>query len=337
MNRTASSRPIFDAFGVNGLKQEDYRRLMRAYESCTYLDTWQRVTAENFHRLHLARDPSCKNSPRPSLSQICCEWVYYELSTYVRRHRCVIAGAEGQLLRELLADDRYQAATEHFWNFPVDVKCIGIRDCGQQYWNSLDEIKQDLIKELTEFNADTLFLSLASGAKILCQEIATELKVKCFDLGALLLALTYSATPGYSIIRNSHNPYFFRVPLDAYIDCLMRAHPDLSMYTIVAKAQAQLCFDLLKKEPMNSFVPEIHDRRNFDPSPGNLQAYRVSKEKYHELFGSFLAETREGRQLDLAFRDWCADHGLGSKRDQARRFVRKAASRLKRVSARFQI
>jgi hypothetical protein len=335
-NDTPSAKPIFDAYSVNGLKQADYLRLIRAYESCSYLDTFERVpySAEHFHHLHLNRDPCGINSPRPSLSQIFYEWGYCELPSYVNRHRCVIAGAEGRLLEELLADSRYQAATTHFWNFPVGVKCVGIRNCGRQYWNHLEQINDDLVEELRSFKADTLFLSLASGAKILCHEIAASLGVRCFDLGALLLALTYSATPGNSVVRNSHNPYFFRVPLDAYMDCLMRAHPDLPNPALVAKAQAQLCFDLMKKEPMNSFVPEIRDRSNFDPNRVNLQNYRESKHHYVKLFGAFLTETHEGRELARAFREWCADHELGGNWVRTKRLMLRVASRLKRFGVR---
>jgi hypothetical protein len=331
---SGSSRPIFHAQSVNGLKEQDYPRLLHAYENCNYLDTFLRVpySAENYQRLRLNRSPLGINSPTPDLSQIFYEWGYCELAAYIKRHRCVFAGAEAPLLSELLADRRYQRATEPFWKFPVDVICVGVRDDGRNYWEALDDIKSDLMQVIREAAADTLFLSLASGAKILCQEIARELGIRCFDLGAISLALTYSATPGNSIARNSHNPFYFRVPLDVYIDCLTRAYPKLPMASLVAKAQAQLCLDLLRKEPMNSFVPEINQPSNFDPTPNNVEHFHESLRAYNARFGTFLRSTAVGRQLASEFRAWRIERGLGimGKMFTGKRYAVGIASRCKR-------
>jgi len=313
VRETASTSPIFNAFSVNGLKEGDYSRLQNAFERCNYLDTFERVpySAANFHRLRLKPNPHGTTSPHPDLSQIFYEWVYCELPHYVARHRCVIAGAEAPLLRELLADPRYHQSTNHFWSSSTYPTCVGIRNSGRGYWDLLSEIKTDLVKTLKAGQADTLFLSLASGAKILCQEIAEELGIRCFDLGAMLLGLTYSSTPGNCIVRNSHNPFFFRVPFDVYMDAFDRAYPDFSIYDLVAKAQAQLCLELLRKEIMYSFVPEIKDRRNFDQNPDNLFHFQASYECYRRRFGSVLTKTPKGRRLSADFEKWRRDHGLG--------------------------
>jgi hypothetical protein len=313
VRETASSSAIFDAFSVNGLREWDYSRLQNAFERCNYLDTFERVpySAANFHRLRLNLNPYGTTSPHPDLSQIFYEWVYCELPHYMDRHRCVIAGAEAPLLRELLADPRYHQSTNHFWSSSPYPTCVGIRNNGRGYWDLLSEIKTDLVKTLRASQADTLFLSLASGAKILCQEIAEEVGIRCFDLGAMLLGLTYSSTPGNSIVRNSHNPFFFRVPFDVYMDAFERAYPDFSIYDLVMKAQGQLCLELLRKEIMYSFVPEIKDSRNFDQSPENLWHFRTSYEHYRRRFGSFLTKTPKGRQLSANFEKWRRDHGLG--------------------------
>lgn len=331
---SGSLRPIFHAQGVTGLKLEDYPRLLHAYENCNYLDTFLRVplSAKLYPRLRLNRSSLGIDSPSADLSQIFYEWGYCELPEYVKRHRCVICGAEAPLLRELLADKRYQKVTEDFWHFPVDVTCVGVPNNGQNAYQALEKIKADLIRVIRETGADTLFLSLSSGAKILCHEIATELRIRCFDLGAILLALTYSATPGYSIARNSHNPFYFRVPFDAYMDCLARAYPDLPMASLVAKAQGQLCFDLLRKIPMDSFVPEVNEPGNFDPSPSNMELFHDSMREYYARFGAFLRDTAQGRQLESEFKQWGIERGWGirGKLFKGKRYARRAASQVKR-------
>jgi hypothetical protein len=328
-----STKSIFRAYSVNGLKAQDYPRLLRAYEDCNYLDTFLRVpySKDNYHRLRLIRHPLGVDSPSADLSQIFYEWAYCELPAYIKRHRCVFGGAEAPLLHELLLDPRYHKATAHYWNYPVELKCVGIRNNGGQYWEALDEIKRDLIEAVRESAADTLFLSLASGAKILCQEIARELRIRCFDLGAMSLALTFSATPGNSIARNSHSPFFFRVPFPVYMDCLVRAYPQLPTASVVAKGQAQLSFELLRKEPMNSFVPEIKQTSNFDPSATDMKNFYDSLQSYYERFGGFLRDTAEGHQLTTDFDSWCIERGLGirGKMLMGKRYIMGVAARSK--------
>ena len=308
---TVSTSAIFNAFSVNGLRESDYSRLLEAYERCGYLDTFERVpySAANLRRLRFKLNPSGAFSPNASLSQIFYEWVYCELPQYLRRHQCIVAGAEGPLLHELLKDQRYHEATGNFWPSSNLPKCIGIRDNGRDYWESLSDIKADLVKAVKDTSADTLFLSLASGAKILCQEIAEELQIRCFDFGAMLLGLTYSATPGTSIVRNSHNPFFFRVPFDVYVDALERAYPELSTRDLATKAQAQLCLELLRKDVMYSFVPE--DNCSFHPNSENMLHFRNSCESYRKRFQEFLAKTPEGKRLSSEFSKWCKERGLG--------------------------
>jgi FkbM family methyltransferase len=310
IRNTAST--LSEAYSINGLRAQDYSRLRDSFDRCSYLDTFERApySAENFHRLKLKQSPNQTRSPNADVSQIFYEWTFLELPEYVARHRCVIAGAEGPLLRELLADLRYVECVGHFRLNPANRICVGIRNNGRNYWDALPEIKNDLVSALKESGADTLFLSLASGAKILCQEISEDLGIRCFDFGAMLLGLTYSATPGNSVARNSHNPFFFRIPFDTYLDALQKANPDLSMCDLVTKAQAQLCHELLRKEVMYSFVPEIKDLRNFDPSAENLYHFRCSERQYYRRFGSFL-DSSEGRKLAENFDTWCRERGLG--------------------------
>jgi hypothetical protein len=207
------------------------------------------------------------------------------------------------------------------------------------YWNNLSEIKSDLVRSLLRCEADTLFLSLGTGAKILCQEISEELGIRCFDFGSMLRGLTYSATPGNSVSRASHNPFFFRVPLNIYIDALDSAFPNISRSDVAAKAQAQVYLELLQKEAMNSFVAEVRDPHSFDPNPENMHHFQLSKKHYQQRFATFLSQPGEGRQLSRSFDRWCMERGLGvrgfllSAWHSSRRALALAKSLLTRMSA----
>lgn len=310
VRKSASS--LKSAYSVNGLCGTDYARLQRVFERCSYLDTFERVphSRENFRHLKLASDPAQVRSPCPALSQIFYEWVFLEFPNYISRHRCVIAGAESLLLKELLRNPQYRSATGSYWQGADNVACVPVRNNGRDYWELLPEIKADLIVAIREQNADTLFLSLASGAKILCQEISEELCIRCFDLGALMLAMTYSATPGNSLARNSHNPFFHRVPFEVYMDALAKSAPGLSVHDLVVKAQAQLALELLRKEPMNSFVPEVSDHKSFHPTIENVRSFEAAERIYYSRFAAFLS-TDAGQQLTSQFNDWCITFGLG--------------------------
>jgi hypothetical protein len=295
------------------LKVEDYARLVDAFERCDYLDTFERVpySARNFHKLELHRDPHKERSPSPELSQIFFEWAYHELPAYVTRHRCLIVGAEAPLLSALLADHRYNASIGWFWPSDARPICARVRDDGRAYWENLAAIKVDLETAVKANGIDTLFVALSFGAKILCQEVSEALHIRCFDIGSVLRALTYSATPGHSVRRASHHPFYFRVPLDVFLDALEKAQPDLTTAELVVKAHAQLCFELMRKDVLDSFVPEIADAASFDPSDSNMRHFRESLRIYYSRFGTFLNEDAEGQRLAREFRKWARERGLG--------------------------
>jgi hypothetical protein len=79
----------------------------------------------------------------------------------------------------------------------------------------------------------------------------------------------------------------------------------------VTKAQAQLCFELLRKEVMYSFVPEIRDDGSFDPNAENMLHFKASYKDYQKRFRRFLTETPEGKQLSSEFGRWYRERGLG--------------------------
>lgn len=98
---------------------------------------------------------------------------------------------------------------------------------GLNFWNHLDEIVCLLEERVQSEQIHTIFISLSWGAKVVSTELSRRTGVRCFDLGSMMLGLTYSASPGVNSRRNCHFPYFYRVPLVTYLQALRDARPDL--------------------------------------------------------------------------------------------------------------
>jgi hypothetical protein len=96
-----------------------------------------------------------------------------------------------------------------------------------------------------------------------------------------------------------------------YLDALERAYPTLPMRQIILKAQAQICLELLRKEPMNSFVPEIIDPQSFEPSRDNWRNFLVAETEYKERFGRFFQDDLEGKELMEGLNLWYKIMGIG--------------------------
>jgi hypothetical protein len=94
------------------------------------------------------------------------------------------------------------------------------------------------------------------------------------------------------------------------MDALTKSAPNLSMHDLVLKAQAQLAFELLRKEPMNSFVPEVSNHASFQPTSENVRFFEIAERIYQSRYGVFLA-TDEGQRLTSQFNDWYRIVGLG--------------------------
>src|SRR5262249_16164939 len=145
-------------------------------------------------------------------------WTQFELKNYLTRHRCLIASAESAMLRALCSDSQYRAlAREHL---PENSKLFfhQIREDGRRYSETLYLIRQDLIHDIQKLGVDSLILSLGSGAKIHCSDLAPQLGIRAVDFGCMPRALTYSGSPGYNTHRDYHNPFLFRVPFPGFMN-----------------------------------------------------------------------------------------------------------------------
>lgn len=83
---------------------------------------------------------------------------------------------------------------------------------------------------------------------------------------------------------------------------------------------------------MNSFVPEVNQASNFDPTPNNMEYFHESLRTYNARFGTFLQNTTEGRRLASEFKAWRIERGWGirGKMFVGKRYARGIASRIKR-------
>lgn len=301
------------ARGSPGLSKAHAARLLRAFEQCSFIDLHGDLpyNRENLHRLRWQRSSHAVGQASSGAVGLLFTWLYHELAGYLRQHRCVICGAEASLLRELLTDPRYQRIAEPFWPAKADVAFVQPRRDGARLAEDLDGIKDDLRAAIESTGADTLFLSLGGGAKILCHELAEELGIRAIDFGSALRALTYSGSDGHAAWRAPHHPFLLRVPLDVFMAAQRRARPDLDAAALVAKAHAQLCLDLQKKELLRSHTSDANDATVFDPSPENLAAFRESMRTWRRDIAPLGRGDARAEALMREFRRWRWKKGIG--------------------------
>ena len=301
------------AYSVTGLEPRHYDRLLAAYNNCSYLDLYnnREDVSQALPRLGLERAPELHQNASPETAIIFYEWTYYEMGPYLSNRRVLFAGGESPLLQALWNDPAYRRIAARFWPDDAQPFFTDVRENGRNYSENLDGIKDDLKRFIEANRIDTLCLSLATGAKIIGYELAQEMGICCYDFGSMTRGLTYAATPGYHALRSFHNPFFFTLPLPLYLEALERAHPEMTDVEKVAKAQAQLCFDLQRKSVMRSFATDIADASNFAPTPDNLRLFRANLAYYRRRFNPLFLRDTQARQLDKAFRLWCRKKGLG--------------------------
>jgi hypothetical protein len=300
--------------GVVGLLPEHFPRFKSALEQASYLD---RCDSIDFVRQHLPdlgldRPPHLATNSSPETSNILFEWTMFELDAVLSSHTCLIAGAEAALLDALWDDPDYRAAASDVLTFQRRPHFHQIRDNGRHYAENLDLIKADLTAEVQRTGADTLFLSLATGAKVLVHELANELGIRAIDFGSMTRGLCYAGSSGYQSHRDMHHPFFFRVPYPTVIAALQQAHPDLPLYDLVGKAHAQLALEL---HPHHHFTFNTSDglgaQDRVDRSPENLRAFRHAYRHYRKNLRPSALSDPAAKTLDQLFHLWLWKKGLG--------------------------
>ncbi len=295
------------AVGTRGLELRHYDRFVHAHECCTYLDYCENVSEANRRNLRqivLHRDPSLLRNACLETGNIIFDWTYYELKRYFARHRCLFASAEAAIARELYHDSRYRLLASDYFPDSAAVVFSQVRDDGRNYSENLNLIKEDLRQAIERGRIDTLFLSLASGAKILCYELAEEMGIRAIDWGAISRGLAYCGSPGYHADRSDHTPFFVRVPFDVYMEALERVHPRMTPGTRIAKAHAQLMLDLQEKRLMRT-TPADMNGGGYDRSPENVRVFQQALRLYRRRYRPLAKSDPTAARLHREFRRWC--------------------------------
>lgn len=302
------------AMGTLGLRNVDYRRLLKSYEECDGLDLYlfQEYNLKSIDKLKWHRNTRKWTISDLQEGGIINKWTQFEFAKYTTQHKSLICGAEAFLLRELIQEKEYIEIAERYIPEARQLCFYEPPDRGRNPSLHLDKIKRDLIDIIRSENCDTIFISLGGAAKILCYEITREISVRAIDWGSMIRGLTYSGSDGQSAWRASHNPFFFRIPLPLYYRCMRRAWPALSVSEILGKTHAQLCLDMQKKTVGATAPCDVHDPKTFDFSRENLQAFYDAYSFYCRKI-RFLAKGRHELSLVREFELWRLKKGIGFK------------------------
>lgn len=300
------------ASSTSGMEARHYPRFVEALERATYLDYCDNIpkVAEYLPIIRFNRGPSLYRNSSPEVSNILFEWTWFEFKSYLQRHRCLIASAEAALLRELTADARYDEIAHDFWPKGASVWFHQIRENGRRYSENLDLIKEDLAREITKHNIDTLFLSLGTGAKVICYEIAKELGIRAIDFGSMPRALTYSGASGYQVTRSLHNPFMFRVPFAMYMSALESAHPEMELPTVISRAHAQIAQEIQDLQPFRFNTTDAITGQ-IDIRPERRRAFWNAVRDYERRYLPRIANDPESEELHRQFVRWRRKKGIG--------------------------
>lgn len=302
------------AVGTRGLELKHYRRFMDSLEKCTYLDFCEGVSEanrQNLAKIELHRDPTLARNPSPDVSNIVFAWAHASFKDYVSTRRCLFASAEAGMHKELFADPKYRELAKPYFPDRCEVHFHQIRNDGRNYSENLDLIKEDLRAEIHQKKIDTLFLSLATGAKILCYELAAEENIHAIDWGAMSRGLIYCGSPGYHAMRSDHTPFFVRVPFEVYMEAFERAYPNSPPAVRLLKAHSQLMLELQRKKYLQTSPADVNVGGASDLSPENLRAFWQGLGVYDSKYAPLAKQCPEAAKLHADFVLWRRKLGLG--------------------------
>jgi hypothetical protein len=290
-----------------GLSAKHAQRLRRAYEQAEYVDFHEK-NWPNEHlvpRLALKMAPGSYRNPTKEASLVFLTWTEKEFKQYCQGRRIGLAAAEARLLELLSQTPEFKQAATDYWPERAEIFYHQLRDDGRNLDANLDLVKEDLREFVKQHRLDTLFLSLGGGAKILGYELSRELRICCFDFGAMIRAFTYSGCDGNRVARSPHSPFFFRIPFSVYMDALEQAMPNLGAAELLAKAHGQLLLELLKKEAGWTFAS-----CEFDFNSQNVSAFRRAFKEYRQRYGNLFGSSSATKMERAGFLHFCGTHGL---------------------------
>ncbi len=264
------------------MRSSDYEKILRAYEEADYVDLHLHLAynREQLPKLIWNRRTDGQESTGPEDSRVLPFWALFRLKDYLSRNRCLFCAGEAPLQQALLENTRYRALASHFWPQEMHVDFMRLPHDGRHLSCDFEMIEEALRVRLLDGGFDTLLLGASGLAKPLCVQLARDLSVRALDIGSLLRATTYSATSGVATWRANHNLFFLRVPLEIYMEATMKAYPELSPGEFLAKANAQLCLDLLGKR--YGFSSRTFHAQAYELNAENLQVFQINFSYYRE-------------------------------------------------------
>lgn len=304
---------INKGFGRLGLNASYHERLYKAYRDCNYLDLY--LNQESNRRLikgwDIDRAPGTITLDVPHLCNIIQAWTLQEFGSFIDGRHCIFYGAEADFLRDLVKDPVYLDIYSAFWPNPEDHVFRVPPNYGSDIEGRVDSVKESLAALARETGASVLFISLGGAAKILCHELAEECGLICLDWGSMMRGLSYCGSNGHTKQRADHHPFFARIPLKSFYEAAVRARPDALPAEKLARAQAQLCLDLQKKE-VGTFSPsDVHDISAFHPSPENLRHFRQGYRYYKRNVRPLATRSRAALRAALEMEWWLIKKGIG--------------------------
>lgn len=233
-------------WGHPGIDMELVPRLRAAYEGATYVDFGERIWMNRalVPLLKLRRpDGSLRNFGEDD-SHVFMDWFRYEFKKYCEGRRILFVGSEAGLLRELFSMPEYRVLAADYLSGNSE---YFFQEESATSSSALEGIKMRIIRSISEYRIDTLFICLGGAAKILCKEISEENKICAFDAGSAMRALSFAASEGQSGVLTTHHPFLIHVPFGVHMDAVQLAWPKMSIVRLLVKAQCQVLRELCEQ------------------------------------------------------------------------------------------
>ena len=103
----------------------------------------------------------------------------------------------------------------------------------------------------------------------------------------------------------------FRVPLDVFMPALQRAHPQMTLAELVAKAHCQMLLDLQDLKPLAFNPSEACRGGGGESTSENIANFRQSLAYYNSRYRARALTDPQSRPLHRDFRRWCLKQGIG--------------------------
>jgi hypothetical protein len=215
---------------------------------------------------------------------------------------------ESLVQQALLQDADYKKCATQIWPEQHQADFLPLPNFGRHLSRDYEEMQETIIAAIQKNHYDTVFIGASGLAKPLCVAIAKSQQVKAIDIGSVLRAMTYSATAGDATWPANHNPYYFSVPLAVYMKATRKAYPHLAPHELIAKANAQLCLDLIHgKSGTSSRTSQVND---LDIEAEKQQQFQTNYRYYIQELVSEFQKNKQVKTQVLELHWWMKSQGL---------------------------